>query len=96
MKTFRFVINVPFILFILYGTIMNFAIYDNDCENFVSGILRAFNFLRELFFIGFIITFCFNILNERKILKISLLHIIIFVFIFVICVINEMKYCNLI
>jgi len=105
MKTFRFVINVPFILFILYGTIMNFAIYDNDCENFVSGILRAFNFLRELFFISFIITFCFNILNERKIekenfakriLKISLLHIIIFVFIFVICVINEMKYCNLI
>lgn len=67
MKIFRFVINIPFILFILYGTIMNFAIYDNDCEHFVSGIIKSFNFMGEIFFIGFIIIFCFNLLNERKI-----------------------------
>ena len=91
-------------LFILYGTIMNFAIYDNDCERFVPGIIRGFNFLGEIFFIGFIIIFCFNLLNEGKIerenfikviVKLSLLHIIVFAFIFTICVINEMKYCNL-
>lgn len=83
---------------------MNFAIYDNDCEHFVSGIIKSFNFMGEIFFIGFIIIFCFNLLNERKIerenfikpiVKLSLLHIIIFAFIFTICVINEMKYCNL-
>lgn len=104
MKIFRFVINALFILFILYGTTMNFAIYDNNCEHFVNGIIRSFNFLGEILFIGLIITFCFNLLNERKIerenfikrvLKFSLLHIIIFAFTFSICVINEMKYCNL-
>lgn len=84
---------------------MNFAIYDNDCKHFISGIIRGFNFMVEILFIGFVITFCFNLLNERKIerenfikriLKLSILHIIIFAFTFAICVINEMKYCNLI
>lgn len=105
MKIFRFAINAIFILFILYGTIMNFAIYDNDCEHFTNGIIRGFNFLGELLFIGITITFCFNLLNERKILrqnsiirslKFSFIHIIIFVFTFFICVVNELKYCNLI
>jgi len=84
---------------------MNFAIYDNDCESFVAGIIRAFNFMGELLFIGFMIISCFNLLNERKIdkenfrkriLKLSLVHIVTFVFIFSIGVINEMRYCNLI
>lgn len=84
---------------------MNFAIYDNDCESFVSGIARAFTFIGELLFIGLIVTFCFNLLNEgkirrenliKRILKLHLLHFIIFVFIFTICMINEMRYCNLI
>lgn len=84
---------------------MNFAIYDNDCERFISGIIKSFNFMGEIFFIGFIIIFCFNLLNERKIerenfikviVKLSLFHIIIFAFIITICVINEIKYCNLI
>ncbi|GGG63685.1 hypothetical protein [Epilithonimonas arachidiradicis] len=66
MKIFRFVINKSFILFILYGTIMNFAIYDNDCESFVSGIARAFTFIGELLFIGLIVTFCFNLLMKEK------------------------------
>lgn len=45
---------------------MNFAIYDNDCESFVSGIARAFTFIGELLFIGLIVTFCFNLLMKEK------------------------------
>ena len=84
---------------------MNFMLYDTSCDHLKDGLIRGFYFLGELFIYGFAITLILNILNERKIekqnfvkrcLKFSLIHIGIFLLLYIICSINELKYCNLI
>ena len=103
MKVFRYIINIFFGGLILYAVIMDFALYETNCENISEGVYKSFFFLGEMFLIGLILSFLFNILNERKIekqnflkrtLKLLLTHIFIFILIFLICVINELKYCN--